>query len=104
MMHRPPHPPPSYMKISVCIQLPSILEPDNVRSWLALGYTKKDNLVAQPVFIVKMRGLGDLGPLEEESLTNLQIFPGNYLFASIPLGSPVILPVLSVRSTNLIKN
>eukprot|EP00091_Calanus_sinicus_P015660 TRINITY_DN34157_c0_g1_i1.p1 TRINITY_DN34157_c0_g1~~TRINITY_DN34157_c0_g1_i1.p1 ORF type:complete len:128 (+),score=12.52 TRINITY_DN34157_c0_g1_i1:360-743(+) len=46
---------------------------------------KERQSCGQHVFIVKMRGLGDLGPL----------------FASIPLGSPVILPVLSVRSTHL---
>ena len=51
------------MEISVCVQLSAILEPDNVGTRFAFRYTKEDNLVPQHVLIVKMRGLGNLGPL-----------------------------------------
>ena len=54
----------THMEVAVSEQLPPVLVPDDGRPGLPLGNAEKDNLVAQNVFIVKVRGLGNLSSLE----------------------------------------
>lgn len=53
----------SYMKVVVIVELAAILEPDDFGSWLPGGHTNEDDFVAQYVFVVEMRGLGNAGTL-----------------------------------------
>jgi hypothetical protein len=56
----------SYMKVSVSVELPSVLVPDDLRSRLPLRHAQEDDLVAQHVFIVKVGRLRDLRALDIE--------------------------------------
>ena len=53
----------SYMKVVVIVELAAILEPDAFGPWLPGGHTNEDDFVAQYVFVVEMRGLGNAGTL-----------------------------------------
>ena len=54
----------THMEVAMSEQLPPVLVPDDGRPGLPLGNAEEDNLVAQNVFIVKVRGLGNLSSLE----------------------------------------
>ena len=54
----------AHMEVAMAKQLPPVLVPDDGRPGLPLGNAEEDNLVAQNVFIVKVRGLGNLSSLE----------------------------------------
>ena len=51
------------MEVAVAKQFPSILVPDYGWPGFSLGHAEEDYLVAQDIFIVKVRGLGNLGSL-----------------------------------------
>jgi len=53
----------TYMKVVVIVELAAILEPDDFGPWLPGGHTNEDDFVAQYVFVVEMRGLGNAGTL-----------------------------------------
>ena len=51
------------MEVAMSKQFPSILVPNYGGPGLSLGHAEEDYLVAQDVFIVKVRCLGNLGSL-----------------------------------------
>ena len=57
----------SYMKVVVIVELAAILKPDDFGPRFASGHTNEDNFVAQDVFVVKMRGLGNAGALQRHN-------------------------------------
>ena len=49
-------------------QFPAVFVPDDGRPGFSLGNAKKDNLVAQDVLVVEVRGLGNLSSLTRNHL------------------------------------
>ena len=50
------------------VELPSVLEPDQVGAWLSSGHADEDDLVAQLVLVVEVGRLGDLGALGKRNI------------------------------------
>ena len=53
------------------LQLHPILEPDDVRPRLSGGHADEDDLVAQHVLVVEVRGFGYSSTLEKQQRTKL---------------------------------
>ena len=53
----------TYMEVVVVEQFPPVFVPDDCRPGFPLGNAEKDNLVAQHVLVVKVRGLRNLSSL-----------------------------------------
>lgn len=53
------------------VQLDAVLEPDDVGPRLAGGHADEDDLVAQHVLVVEVRGFGYSSTLEKQQRTKL---------------------------------
>ena len=58
----------THMEVVVVEQFPPVFVPDDCRPGFSLGNAEKHNLVAQHVFIVKVRGLRNLSSLTRHHL------------------------------------